>query len=314
MTSQVVLGATATFSAAAWGAPAPTVTWQQQILGATTWTTVTAGATTTSSDNLTSSSVFVPVTIASSEAHYRVTFTNASGEMISAPVVIASGVSENSNWSGYAATGTDFSAISASWVVPTALCDPTAAGTAEQFQWVGIDGFSSQTVEQAGTAVSCYQGVADYGVWYEMYGYPSPVNTGGWSPSLYPVAPGDAINSSVSVTNGVWTLAVHDVTAGWTATEVTSEPDPQPQQVNAEVIVETPSWCPNNVCQTLPMPDTTPITFSDVSITSGSTIGTLATFNPQVLDTSSNNVLTDTPGPVSSNGTSFTVTYVGPPA
>ena len=35
--------------------------------------------------------------------------------------------------------------------------------------WVGIDGYSSSSVEQDGTLVECYRGTAYYYTWWEMY-------------------------------------------------------------------------------------------------------------------------------------------------
>jgi hypothetical protein len=56
----------------------------------------------------------------------------------------------SSNWVGYAATGAagSFTSVSASWTQPTASC---ATGSQYAAFWVGLDGYTSKTVEQIGT-------------------------------------------------------------------------------------------------------------------------------------------------------------------
>src|SRR5580692_9765213 len=55
---------------------------------------------------------------------------------------------ESTNWSGYAVTGSNgaFSSVSSSWTEPTATC----SGRSDQYAafWVGLDGYSSDSVEQ----------------------------------------------------------------------------------------------------------------------------------------------------------------------
>ena len=74
--------------------------------------------------------------------------------------------SQSTNWSGYAVTGGTFTDVKGSWVVPTV----TSSGTnSYSSTWVGIDGFSSSTVEQTGTDSDFVNGHAQYYAWYEMY-------------------------------------------------------------------------------------------------------------------------------------------------
>ncbi len=74
----------------------------------------------------------------------------------------------STNWSGYAATGANgaFSSVSASWVEPTGHC---SSGHQYSSFWVGLDGFSSGTVEQTGSEVDCSGSTPVYYSWYEMY-------------------------------------------------------------------------------------------------------------------------------------------------
>ncbi len=99
--------------------------------------------------------------------------------------------STSSNWSGYAVTGSRFTSVSASWTQPTAKC----SGTAYSSFWVGLDGDTSNTVEQTGTDADCSGSTPQYYAWYEMY--PKfPVNLSGT------VRPGDHLSASVT-TNGI---------------------------------------------------------------------------------------------------------------
>jgi hypothetical protein len=58
----------------------------------------------------------------------------------------------SSNWAGYAATGGQFTSVSADWVQPAGIC---SRGDQYAAFWVGLDGYSSTTVEQTGTEVDC---------------------------------------------------------------------------------------------------------------------------------------------------------------
>ena len=113
---------------------------------------------------------------------------------------------ESYNWSGYADSdesvpGT-FTSVSGSWTTPTVKC--TAEDTIES-TWVGLDGFTSGTVEQDGTIGWCYEGTPTYFTWYEMY----PAGTVEVGTAL---APGDQISASVSRTGASYTLALTDAT------------------------------------------------------------------------------------------------------
>jgi Peptidase A4 family len=64
----------------------------------------------------------------------------------------------STNWSGYADTGSSFSDVSASWTEPGASCSSRTTSLAAF--WVGIDGYSSDSVEQDGTMIECYDRTA----------------------------------------------------------------------------------------------------------------------------------------------------------
>jgi hypothetical protein len=73
---------------------------------------------------------------------------------------------DSNNWSGYADTGSNYSKVTGSWTEPSVSCTSTTSLAAF---WVGIDGFSSDSVEQDGTLAECYGGAAYYFTWWEMY-------------------------------------------------------------------------------------------------------------------------------------------------
>ena len=110
------------------------------------------------------------------------------------------------NWSGYAdddSTGRTYSAVTATWTEPKVTC--TAAEDELAGYWVGLDGFTTATVEQDGTFAWCYLGAAYYYSWWEMYP-DTPVVVGS------AVRPGDHVTASVTVTSRGYRLAVADRT------------------------------------------------------------------------------------------------------
>ena len=74
----------------------------------------------------------------------------------------------SSNWAGYAATGSagQFTSVSSGWVQPAGQCN---GGSTYAAFWVGLDGYSSSTVEQTGSEVDCAGRTPRYYAWYEMY-------------------------------------------------------------------------------------------------------------------------------------------------
>jgi Peptidase A4 family len=170
---------------------------------------------------------------------------------------------ESTNWSGYAATGADgaFSSVSASWTQPTATC--TSRTDEYAAFWVGLDGYSSDSVEQTGSDSDCDGTTPDYYGWYEMY----PAN-----PVYYTntVKPGDKMSASVTFSGTeTYTLVLKDSTQGWTKTVTINEAGLD--RSSAEVITEAPS----SDTGVLPLSD-----FGTVSYTSaeanGVSLGTLS--------------------------------------
>jgi hypothetical protein len=118
--------------------------------------------------------------------------------------------------------------------VPSVVCP--GGVTAYSAQWIGIDGYGSDTVEQDGTEADCLSGTPYYGAWYEMYG-DSGVNGGAQvalDSSSYPVSPGDQMTATVSFAGSTWTLAITDTTSHWSYSIPIASPTPAPAQASAE--------------------------------------------------------------------------------
>lgn len=164
----------------------------------------------------------------------------------------AAGIShqaESTNWSGYAATTGTYTSVSASWTQPAGKC---SRGDQYAAFWVGLDGYSSSSVEQTGSEVDCVGRTAQYYAWYEMYPGPSEnySNT---------VRAGDHFNASVTYEgNNEFRLYIADTTQGWSHTTVASLAGAA--RSSAEVIVEAP--CCTAGGGILPLAD-----FGTVSIT-----------------------------------------------
>jgi Peptidase A4 family len=108
---------------------------------------------------------------------------------------------QSTNWSGYADTSTTFSTVTGHWTEPSVSC---GSQTSLAAFWVGIDGYSSSSVEQDGTLAECYRGSAYYYTWWEMY----PSNAIQVVGST--LRPGDSIAASVARSGSSYTLKVTD--------------------------------------------------------------------------------------------------------
>jgi hypothetical protein len=172
---------------------------------------------------------------------------------------------ESSNWSGYAVTGSTgaFSSVSASWTQPKATCTGGRRSDTYAAFWVGLDGYSSDSVEQTGTLIECVGTTAEYYGWYEMY--PAALTT--YSKT---VRAGDAFSASVTFTGTeTYTLVLKDATQGWTETTTVNETGLD--RSSAEVITEAP--CCTNSGGILPLADFGTVNYSGSS-DNGSSMGT----------------------------------------
>jgi hypothetical protein len=206
---------------------------------------------------------------------------------------------ESTNWSGYADTGSSFSKVTASWTEPTGTGCSRRTTSLAAF-WVGIDGYSSDSVEQDGTLIECYEGTAYYYTWWEMYPT-NDIQVVGET-----LAPGDHISASVVRSGDSYTLAVTDSTHtanSFTTTQSCSDC----ANSSAEWIAEAPS----GESGVYPLTDFGTVSFSGATVTEGSTAGTISSFTDDeiTMDTSSGAVEAQ-PGALNSSGNAFSVTWV----
>jgi hypothetical protein len=189
------------------------------------------------------------------------------------------------NWGGYAAQGSGFTSVSATWTEPAATCNSTNDLYAP---WVGIDGYGSSTVEQTGVATDCSSGSPVDQAWYEMY----PANPVYLSSSSYPVRSGDVINASVTYAgSSKYKLTLNDSTRGWTYTTTKTL---SASRASAEVIIESPTGA---------YPNFGTLHFTNAKINGSS----LSAYSPTALDPS--NGVYEAHTSAISGGTAFTDTY-----
>ncbi|MBO0805898.1 MAG: hypothetical protein J2P25_22860, partial [Nocardiopsaceae bacterium] len=203
-----------------------------------------------------------------------------------------SNAATSTNWSGYAATGSTYKSVSASWVQPKATCK---SGSQYAAFWVGLDGDGSNSVEQDGTDSDCSGGSPKYYGWYEMY--PSASHTFGKT-----VKPGDTISASVTFEgSGSFKLVLSDKTAGWSSS--TTKSLSSAKRSSAEVIIEAPaSGLTGSV---LPLADFGTVHFSNSKV-NGAAIGN--TSPTQIDMVNSSGAKKDTVSSLS-GGESFSATW-----
>jgi hypothetical protein len=150
------------------------------------------------------------------------------------------GTYDSTNWSGYAVTGATGSVtqVTGSWKVPSATCSQGSGAQYSSF-WIGIDGWTSPTVEQIGTDSDCSSGTPAYYAWFEFY--PQPSYYAGRLTNLHV---GDVMTALVSYdpANATFTTIILDVTQETAfSTTYTPAAGSAPLRTSAEWIAEAPS-------------------------------------------------------------------------
>jgi Peptidase A4 family len=182
--------------------------------------------------------------------------------LLSAPAADAA-TTTSSNWAGYAVSkpGVKFRRVAATWVVPTATCSATGRRRYSA-AWLGLGGYhtSSSALEQIGTEADCTaKGTPSYAVWYELV--PSgPVDVD------LTITPGDTVSASVTVSGNTVKLYLANRTRGTVfSKQMTAK---HVDTTSAEWIVEAPSACYGNQCETLPLANFGTTTFAGARVTS----------------------------------------------
>lgn len=136
----------------------------------------------------------------------------------------------SSNWSGYALQGSNFSSVTAQWIVQGVARSRKSTYSA---QWAGIDGFNNSNLIQTGTESDFYNGAAHYDAWWEILPAAETV-----IPSVK-VSPGDHMSATISKgTGSSWTITISDTTRNETFSTVQTYTGPQ---TSAEWIEEAPT-------------------------------------------------------------------------
>lgn len=227
----------------------------------------------------------------------------ASSGLTNAPNIrIKEGTS--SNWAGYAVQtnlkkpqSNAVTDVKGSWIVPTVNCQ-TIPNAYSSF-WIGIDGYSSGTVEQIGTDSDCSGTTPIYYAWYEMY--PKfPVN------NILSILPGDTINAEVQyVGSGNFKLTLTDVRTK--ATFTTTQKSASAKRSSAEWIAEAP-WSGG----VLPLANfgTVPFTGAQAALNghTGSISDPAWQYDAITMVTTSG-IVKAQPSGLSGGGTSFSITW-----
>jgi hypothetical protein len=220
---------------------------------------------------------------------------------------------ESDNWSGFAATGSGFTDAKASWTVPAANCSVTpgtrSTPTYSSF-WVGIDGYSSSTVEQIGTDSDCDGTTPTYYAWYEFY----PADS--FEISSVAIKPGDQISAEVSYSGSKFTVTITDETTKKSFSKTGTVNGAKRSSV--EWIAEAP--CCTRSGGILPLADFGTVDFGldytgvtgTNDATSGSVKGPISAFGSaveQIVMATSAGVDEAVPSALSTDGTSFTIAW-----
>ena len=198
------------------------------------------------------------------------------------------------NWSGYGVSGSGFTAINASWVLPQIAASDTLASDST---WVGIGGITNSDLIQIGTDAFSSGNQVSYQAFYEVLPQPSVIIP-------MTVSQGDSVTASIFETStNQWDLLIRDNTTGkdfQTSISYTST------NSSAEWIEEMQS---NDSNDFIPLDNFSPIGFSGCSIIQNNTTYNLLQSNAQIISMidGSGQALTGV-SDLSSDGTGFTVT------
>jgi hypothetical protein len=216
------------------------------------------------------------------------------------------------NWSGYASFSNGSTAeigsvtgVWGNWTVPH-----LHASINDRFSgcWVGIDGYSNQTVEQIGTAQEWIGGRQVNFVWFSIFPGPTYELAG------FPIQPNDHFRASVSyVGNDVFEMTIENLTQGVYALVPTNFTTlPGTERNSAEWIVEAPFSDANGI---LPLAHFSPVPFREcLAAIRGSSHKINSTHwqhsrITMVTGTSKKGVLKAVPSPLFNDGKNFIVKW-----
>jgi hypothetical protein len=205
------------------------------------------------------------------------------------------------NWSGYAATGGHYTAVTGTWTVPEFSPDGTFGIDAA---WVGIGGVRSRDLIQAGTNQTVSgSGRTQYEAWIETL----PRSARSISLSVHP---GDSVTVSITEqTTNNWLIDFQNNTTGQTYQETVAYTS---SHSSAEWVEEAPSGGRGGV---LPLSNFGAVDFSNGSAVKDGQTVTIAGSNarPITMLNATNQALA-VPTELGDDGSSFTVARTDAPA
>ena len=240
--------------------------------------------------------------------------TNARLPRTVLPHLARNATTDSNNWSGYAAVAKKNVAlrfVESTFTVPSINCSAVRIGSAGQTyaaEWVGLDGFSSSTVEQTGVDSFCNSatGAATNQAWYEMFPLDPVVFSG--------VNPGDTIFVAVyfDQSTSQYQLTLKDETTGADMQADQNCPSGSTCDRNsAEVIEEDPG---GSVGGGINLADFGKVSFTNTLVTARD--GLRGTLSPSSLWTSTDIIMQDpsgedmaTPSALTDGGADFSVTW-----
>ncbi|MCL5409818.1 MAG: G1 family endopeptidase [Patescibacteria group bacterium] len=202
---------------------------------------------------------------------------------------ISINTSTSRNWSGYAATGNQFTNVSGTWTVPNPTVDNH---TTVDATWVGIGGIRTRDLIQVGTQ----NVVSSNNQIYSTAFYETLPNVS--QPIPVAVKPGDLVSASLTQAgDGQWQIHFHNNSTGQ---DYLKTIDYNSSLASAEWIEEAPS----SGYTTLPLDNFGSVQFSNCS----TNLGSLQQNNPQtitMINSAGQALATSTS--VGSDGTSFSI-------
>jgi len=226
------------------------------------------------------------------------------------PITIIGAHNDNvtsGNWSGYAVASTSqFTEVAGSWVQPKATC--SSFGKTYAAFWVGLDGYTSSSVEQLGTDSDCTGlNSPSYYAWYEMY----PAGSVDLSTTQYPVKVGDTLTGTVVRSGTSYTLSLQS-SEGWNFSIVKTGSD---ANSSAEWIAEAPQICTLGIfCSNAKLSNYGAMTFSASQAATGGALSPISSFTaasgPHAITmASSSGTVRAQPSALISGGQSFSDTW-----
>jgi len=225
------------------------------------------------------------------------------------PTVPPSRESTSINWAGYVVETSlanpqpgAIDAVEANWNVSATECTGTSGDFSASF-WIGIDGYSSQSIVQIGTDSDCTGGSPQYYCWYEQFPQNAVI-------IALNINPGDEIHARIEYTgNDTFRLMITDTTNGNNFSITVVSPDAD--RNSAEWIVEAPVYR----SRILPLSDFGPVDFMNTSVTVNGITGPIS--NPgwsyrAIVMEARNGTIKATPTFLSTMGSRFRIIWEHP--